>query len=284
MDVIDKFLTDTAPVERRDLFMSTYNRLVALGHVDHEINIENFVGVQGDVENDVILLLIESELVNACHDLALKYFIVCRKEERVNPYNKLLEFLQYIEDTIESETVLYHYNDELDARDQFLTWVDVFRNDLTLDLSDFILDVMPSLIENITETHELKVDHEAVEFDELFAKKIKYLKVLREYTIADLISLSLIRSNLLKETYDIETLFSKYAKYIYAASKSPTDIANHVISMAMFTPNDMGSINHDSKRLLNLLYDDVKVVNLVSVTIDDILNQSGELCKTMNTI
>ena len=284
MDVIDKFLTDTAPSERRDLFMSTYNHLVALGHVDHELNIENFVGVQGDVDNDVILLLIENELVNACHDLALKYFIVCRKEERVNPYNKLLEFLDYIENTIESETLLYHLNDELDAREQLLTWVDVFRNDLTLDLSDFILDVMPSLIENITQVHELKVDHEVVEFDELFAKKIQYVKVLRQYTVDDLIALTLIRSNLLKTTYDIDVLFSKYANYIYAASKNVSEVANHVISVAMFSPNDMGSINHDAKRLLNLLYDDVKVINIVSTAIDEILNQSGELCKTMNTI
>ena len=284
MDVIDKFLTDTAPSERRDLFMSTYNHLVALGHVDHELNIENFVGVQGDVENDVILLLIENELVNACHDLALKYFIVCRKEERVNPYNKLLEFLDYIENTIESETLLYHLNDELDAREQLLTWVDVFRNDLTLDLSDFILDVMPSLIENITQVHELKVDHEVVEFDELFAKKIQYVKALRQHTVDDLIALTLIRSNLLKTTYDIDVLFSKYANYIYAASKNASEIANHVISIAMFSPNDMGSINHDAKRLLNLLYDDVKVINIVSTAIDEILNQSGELCKTMNTI
>lgn len=284
MDVIDKFLTDTAPSERRDLFMSTYNHLVALGHVDHELNIENFVGVQGDVENDVILLLIENELVNACHDLALKYFIVCRKEERVNPYNKLLEFLDYIENTIESETLLYHLNDELDAREQLLTWVDVFRNDLTLDLSDFILDVMPSLIENITQVHELKVDHEVVEFDELFAKKIQYVKVLRQHTVDDLIALTLIRSNLLKTTYDIDVLFSKYANYIYAASKNVSEVANHVISVAMFSPNDMGSINHDAKRLLNLLYDDVKVINIVSTAIDEILNQSGELCKTMNTI
>ena len=284
MDVIDKFLTDTAPSERRDLFMSTYNHLVALGHVDHELNIENFVGVQGDVENDVILLLIENELVNACHDLALKYFIVCRKEERVNSYNKLLEFLDYIENTIESETLLYHLNDELDAREQLLTWVDVFRNDLTLDLSDFILDVMPSLIENITQVHELKVDHEVVEFDELFAKKIQYVKVLRQYTVDDLIALTLIRSNLLKTTYDIDVLFSKYANYIYAASKNVSEVANHVISVAMFSPNDMGSINHDAKRLLNLLYDDVKVINIVSTAIDEILNQSGELCKTMNTI
>lgn len=284
MDVIDKFLTDTAPSERRDLFMSTYNHLVALGHVDHELNIENFVGVQGDVENDVILLLIENELVNACHDLALKYFIVCRKEERVNSYNKLLEFLDYIENTIESETLLYHLNDELDAREQLLTWVDVFRNDLTLDLSDFVLDVMPSLIENITQVHELKVDHEVVEFDELFAKKIQYVKALRQHTVDDLIALTLIRSNLLKTTYDIDVLFSKYANYIYAASKNVSEIANHVISVAMFSPNDMGSINHDAKRLLNLLYDDVKVINIVSTAIDEILNQSGELCKTMNTI
>ena len=284
MDVIDKFLTDTAPSERRDLFMSTYNHLVALGHVDHELNIENFVGVQGDVENDVILLLIEDELVNACHDLALKYFIVCRKEERVNPYNKLLEFLDYIENTIESETLLYHLNDELDAREQLLTWVDVFRNDLTLDLSDFILDVMPSLIENITQVHELKVDHEVVEFDELFAKKIQYVKALRQHTVDDLIALTLIRSNLLKTTYDIDVLFTKYANYIYAASKNISEVANHVISVAMFSPNDMGSINHDAKRLLNLLYDDVKVINIVSTAIDEILNQSGELCKTMNTI
>ena len=284
MDVIDKFLTDTAPSERRDLFMSTYNHLVALGHVDHELNIENFVGVQGDVDNDVILLLIENELVNACHDLALKYFIVCRKEERVNSYNKLLEFLDYIENTIESETLLYHLNDELDAREQLLTWVDVFRNDLTLDLSDFVLDVMPSLIENITQVHELKVDHEVVEFDELFAKKIQYVKVLRQYTVDDLIALTLIRSNLLKTTYDIDVLFSKYANYIYAASKNVSEVANHVISVAMFSPNDMGSINHDAKRLLNLLYDDVKVINIVSTAIDEILNQSGELCKTMNTI
>lgn len=284
MDVIDKFLTDTAPSERRDLFMSTYNHLVALGHVDHELNIENFVGVQGDVENDVILLLIENELVNACHDLALKYFIVCRKEERVNSYNKLLEFLDYIENTIESETLLYHLNDELDAREQLLTWVDVFRNDLTLDLSDFVLDVMPSLIENITQVHELKVDHEVVEFDELFAKKIQYVKALRQHTVDDLIALTLIRSNLLKTTYDIDVLFSKYANYIYAASKNVSEVANHVISVAMFSPNDMGSINHDAKRLLNLLYDDVKVINIVSTAIDEILNQSGELCKTMNTI
>lgn len=284
MDVIDKFLTDTAPVERRDLFMSTYHQLVALGHVDHELNIENFVGVQGEVENDVIILLIENELVNACHDLALKYFIVCRKEDKLNPYNRLLEFLNYIENTIESDTVIYHHNDELDARDQFLAWVDIFRTDLSLELSDFILDVMPSLIENITEIHELKVDHTPVEYDAAFDNKVKLLKALRSYNIIDPVAMDLIRSNHLTKVETIEAVAVRFSKEVYRCGSDPTDLALHIVSLVIFTPGDMGSLCQDAKRLVNLLYDDVKLTTAITTNIDEMLNQSGALCKTMNTI
>ena len=285
MDTIDKFLTDTAPVERRDLFMSTYNRLVTLGHVDHELNIATFVEHQGNVENDVIILLIENELVNACHDLALKYFIICRKEDRLNPYNHLLEFLDYIENTIESETILYYHNEELDGRDQFLNWVEVFREDLVMELSDFVLDVMPSLIENITETHELKLDHVPVEYDVRFTDKVNRLKLLRKHSNIDSLAMDLVRNNRIKTVLKMDDLFTLFSKDVYQLDDGDHNtLAIHIISLVIMSDNDVGSLNHDSKTLTGLLYDDLKHTNRVTMAIDDILNQTGELCKTMSTI
>ena len=126
MNILDKFLTDHMPPERRDMFLSTNELLIKLGHVDHELNIDNLVTQYGNIETLSILMLIEDELIKACHNLLLSYFIVCRTETTLPPYLKLLEFLDYIENTIDSETVIYYYNDELSAQEQFMSWVEVF--------------------------------------------------------------------------------------------------------------------------------------------------------------
>lgn len=284
MDTIDRFLTDHATPERRDLLMNTYNQLVTLGHVDHEIKIENFVSIQGDIDNSSIVMLIENELLGACHDISLKYFVVCRKEDKLSPYLKLLEFLDYLENTIESDTLIYHHNDELDARDQLLSWVDVFRNDLSTDISDLVLDVMDSLINNLLEIHELKVNIVPVEHDHLFHVKIKCLKALRDLTNRNLLAVLLIKGNQIKSTLSIPELARLFNKSVYALDTDVSDTALNIVSLAVMSPNDVGSLGHDAKTLTNLLYDDVKKTNLLVTQIDQIIDQSGELCKIMNTI
>lgn len=284
MDVIDSFLTNNATEEHRDLLMATHNQLISLGYLNHELNIQNYVNVEGSLDNANIVMLVENELLNACHDLALSYFVVCRKEDKIKPYLTLLEFLHYLENTIESDTLLYHLNDELDARDQLLSWVDVFRNDLLTDISDLTLDVMDSLIDNITELHELKVDIVPVEPDMLFQKKLQYLKVLNNFTTRDLLAVLLVKSNTVTTTYTLDEIYHRFNKSIYATDIDVHGTALNVVSMAMMTPNDIGSINYDARTLVSLLYDDVKKANAIVNYIDELLNQTGELCKIMNTI
>lgn len=284
MDSVNVFLTDYATPHRRDLLVDTYDKLVSLGHVDHEINIENFVSLQGSIDTTTIISLIENELLEACHTLALKYYIVCRKEDKLRPYLLLLEVLDYLENTIESTTLIYHNNDELEPIEQFLSWVDVFRNDLSTDISDLILDVMPSLIDNILETHELKVDVEPIEHDEPFHQKIGRLKILRGISSHELLAVKLIKRNEIKNLMSLDLLNRKFNKSVYALDVDPTTTALNVISLAIMSKNDIGSLGHDSKSLTNLLYDDVKKTMSITDNIDRILNQAGDLCKTMNTI
>lgn len=284
MDVIDSFLTNNATEERRDLLMATHNQLISLGYLNHELNIQNYVNVEGSLDNANIVMLVENELLNACHDLALSYFVVCRKEDKIKPYLTLLEFLHYLENTIESATLLYHLNDELDARDQLLSWVDVFRNDMLAEISDLTLDVMDSLIDNITEMHELKVDLTPVEPDLLFQKKLQYLKVLNNFTTRDLVAVLLVKSNTLTTTYSLDEIYRRFSKSIYATDIDTHGTALNIVSMAMMSPNDIGSINYDARTLVSLVYDDVKKANAIVNYIDELLNQTGELCKIMNTI
>lgn len=284
MDVIDSFLKDNTTPERHELLMDTYNTLVTLGHVNHELNIQNFVNIEGSLDNSNIVMLVENELLQACHELTISYYIVCRKEQTLKPYLNLFDVLTYLENTIESETLLYHKNDELDAREQFISWVDVFRNDVVNDISDLVLDVMDSLIDNITEHHLLNMDVTAVEPDVLYNTKIQYLKSLRDMSSGNLLAVMLIKKSLLNETYSVQQLYSKYNQYVYAEENDNNILAQNIISLTIMSNNDISLLAHDARTLVNLLYDDVKKTNEVINNIDNLLRRTGDIWKTMNTI
>lgn len=285
MNMTDKFLTEHTTPERRDMLMKTYDLLVTLGHVDHELNIDNLVALYGSVETVAIVMLIEEELMNACHMLLLSYFIVCRKETSLPPYLQLLDFLNYIENTIESETIIHFYNEELTALDQFMSWVEVFRNDLLTEIGSLILDITPSLIENIIQTHELKVDVEVVEFDQTFHDKIKYLKSLKEISPYELLPIKLIKSQTIKSLMNLDDISAQYNKLVYSEDAHNSEATPfNIVGLAMLSFNDINSLKADIIVLINALYDDLKKTTLIMREIDKILDPSGELCKIMNTI
>lgn len=285
MNVVDKFLTDYTTPERRDLFMRTYELLTSLGHVDHELNIENLVSLHGSAETLSILMMIEGELINACHSLLLNYFIVCRHEMTLPPYLTLLEFLSYIENTIESQTIVYYYNEELSADDQFLSWVEVFREDMLVEIGSLILSVTPTLIENIIQMHELKVELEPVEQDVQFDTKIRYLKTLKQCTNHLLLPVALVQKRDITSLHSIEETANRFAKRIYYSDEvTPDATPYNLIGIAILTSSDINALKADVITLINLLYDDVKKTNLIMCKIDEILDPSGDLCKIMNTI
>lgn len=284
MDVIDLFLYNNTSPESYELLMATHNQLIANGHVGHELNIQNYVSLEGTMDNSSIVSLIYEELLKACHEHTLSYYIVCRKDDKLKSYLNLFEFMHYLEHTIDSSTVIYHLNDELEPLEQLLSWVDVFRNDLNTDISDLVLDVTSSLIDNVAELHELKVDVEPVELDVLFHTKIGHLKNMREHTKARLLGVELVKRNLIKTVHSIEELYFKFNKYIYSQDTGARDVALNIISVSILSSNDISSIVSDSRELTNLLYDDVKKTNDIIANIDDILTYTGDLWKTMNTI
>lgn len=285
MNVVDKFLIDHTTPERHDLFMRTYGLLTGLGHVDHELNIENLVSLHGSVETLSILMLIESELINACHSLLLNYFIVCRREMSLPPYLTLLEFLEYLENTIESQTLLYYYNEELTAEDQLLSWVEVFREDMLTEIGSLVLNVTPSLIENILQMHELKVEVDPVEPDVQFDIKLKYLKQLKQHTAHGLLPVTLIQKQTLTRLSTLDNIAKRFAKQVYYVDEVNPEITPYnLIGLTMLTTGDINALKADVIALVNLLYDDVKKTNLIMCKVDEILDPSGDLCRIMNTI
>lgn len=285
MNLLDKFIKDNSTEERSELLLRTDELLIALGHHDHQLNIDNLAALEGSVETMALLLLIESELLNACNALLLKYYIVCRKDDSLLPYHSLLEFLNYIENTIESSTVIYYYNDELSAEEQLLSWVEVFRPDLDHDISTLILDVMDTLIENIMEIHELKTDVESTDIDEAFIGKLSYIKVVRASTELDLLPVRLVRDQIIVNTLTIDQIVSRFAKSIYSDDTlDPTLTPYNLIGFCTLTNNTIETLAHDSKTLCNILYTDVTKVNMLTHAIDTLLRPTGDLCKTMNTI
>lgn len=285
MSLLDKFIKDNTPEERGEMLLRTNELLLSLGHHDHELNIDNLASLEGSAETISLLMLIESELLAACKSLLLKYFIVCREQDLLLPYLSLLEFLHYIENTIESSTVVYYYNDELSAEDQLLSWVEVFRPDLEHDISTLILDVMDSLIENILQIHELKIDVESVEVDEVFLSKLPYIKLLRNVTNKELLPVRLVKDQVIKTTLTVEQITSRFSKSIYSDDTlDPTITPFNLIGFCMLTNNTIETLAHDTKTLCNVLYTDVPKVSGLIHAIDTILSPTGDLCKTMNTI
>lgn len=285
MSLLDKFIKDNTPEERGEMVLRTNELLLSLGHRDHELNIDNLASLEGSAETISLLMLIESELLAACRSLLLKYFIVCREQDLLLPYLSLLEFLHYIENTIESSTVVYYYNDELSAEDQLLSWVEVFRPDLEHDISTLILDVMDTLIENILQIHELKIDVESVEVDEVFLSKLPYIKLLRNVTNKELLPVRLVKDQVIKTTLTVEQITSRFSKSIYSDDTLDSTITPfNLIGFCMLTNNTIETLAHDTKALCNVLYTDVPKVSGLIHAIDTILSPTGDLCKTMNTI
>lgn len=285
MDLMDSFISENTTPTRRDLLMHANELLITLGYTDHELDIENVIGVQGSLDNSIIVSIIENDLLVACEKLALKYFIVTRQDNDIRPYIHLFDFLSYLENTIDSETLLHYYNEELSALDQFNSWVDVFRTDLSTQISDLVLDVMPSLIENIVQSHELKVEHVPIERDEKFHSKIRCLKHLRSKTAIELLAIRLVKDNKLKTLLSVEDMAERFKRALYALnSASPQDTTLHLLSIVIMTTGDVSALCVDAKKLLHILYDDLTLTNKLSQEIDEYYRLTGELCEIMSTI
>lgn len=285
MNPLDKFLNDNMVVERAQLLIHVNELLIKLGHHDHVHNIDNLLPLHGNVETMQVLMLIESELIQACHSLSLMYHVVCRREYNVLPYLSLLQFLDYIENTVESETVIYYYNEELTPEEQLLSWVEVFRVDLEFDISTLILDVMPTLIDNIIQIHELRVDVVPVEYNEDFHNKLKFVKVLKNSTVNTILPVKLIQDQIITNTLTVEQIYKQFATMIYSNDAIDSSFtAINIVGFCLITNDTVDNVRNNSHNLTNMLYSDVKKVNILINKIDEVLNPTGELCKTMNTI
>lgn len=285
MDIIDSFLNDNATPERYELLMDAQQLLTSTGSFDHEHEIEEYIAAQGDVENSTILMQIESVVLESLRHTTLNYHLVCRDVDSIIPYLTLIKFLTYIETSIESDSILYYINDELDPMEQLLEWVEILQPENLTEISDLLLTVTSTLITNITEIHELRSDIEPVEYDLEFHLRIKALKLLPHPALDKLIGIKLVRINTIKRVMTTEDLNRLYSKLVYAEDTIDSTITPyHIISLAIFSDSKTTSLAYQAKELTNLMYDNVVKVSTITHTIDVILKEAAELCKTMNTI
>lgn len=285
MNELSEFLYNHMVTIRADMLMDVYRLLINLGYVDHEQEIIKQLNRQDDTENYVIVMAIEGHLIHSVKRLLLNYYIICSDTtELINLYH-LLWMLDYFENTIESETIMEYSDENLDSKEQFIRWTELFRPDIKDELDFIIYDIRPTLIDNIRELHSQRQGMEFNEPDQKYLDKISRLKLFREKILSERnLAVTLVKANVIKRLYSLDEIYTKFSADIYKDDiNNVVNVATNIIGLVILSDGDIANLTTDAKKLSERLFTDIEYSMKVNNEIEKFMNKAQELCVTMNT-
>lgn len=279
MEFIERIMTRRAVPEFAEVVIDINKMFTKHGYEDHVLDYEYLEGIEDTVENQFLVDSVMGLTARHGRNLLLKMFIVVDKDLNIFLIRDILEVLDTIENSVESEAIIHLVNEELEPKDQLLEWVNLLISEKAELLAEHIYDVRTNIIENIISMHELRVPVEIEEVDELIKTKIIQLKNLRSLLSKNTcLAIERVREKGFKEYCSEDTILNEYTLFFNENSNEVLKVAQELVGLAILMKGDPKETTLTAKRLTESFYKDPMYVIKVHDVITDFMNGKNELC------
>jgi hypothetical protein len=282
MDELSDFLNEYVPPERSALIVKLYNLLNNQGVIEHQIVIDDWLVRQANTEIPAITMGIESELIHYANTYLLRAYIVTVKDGTLVNYIRLIEFLNRLENSVESNLILSTMNENLTAIEQLLHWIELMESTIYNDMFELIVDVRDRLIDNIRDIHENRAEITPVAYPPGYEDRIKRIKLLYAELpthVTDLlVSYTVLRRGDFKQFYTVDELTRRYSTMVNKSENDSKYVAIDVIAFALMSEHNPAELSETVKAIASKWYVDTYFIMDLMGHIEHILKTKGELC------
>ena len=282
MDELSDFLNEYVPPERSALIVKLYNLLNNQGVIEHQIVIDDWLVRQANTEIPAITMGIESELIHYANTYLLRAYIVTVKDSTLVNYIRLIEFLNRLENSVESNLILSTMNENLTAIEQLLHWIELMESTIYNDMFELIVDVRDRLIDNIRDIHENRAEITPVAYPPGYEDRIKRIKLLYAelptHVMDTLVSYTVLRRGDFKQFYTIDELTRRYSTMVNKSENDSKYVAIDIIAFALMSEHSPAELSETVKAIASKWYVDTYFIMDLMGHIEHILKTKGELC------
>ena len=282
MDELSDFLNEYVPPERSALIVKLYNLLNNQGVIEHQIVIDDWLVRQANTEIPAITMGIESELIHYANTYLLRAYIVTVKDSTLVNYIRLIEFLNRLENSVESNLILSTMNENLTAIEQLLHWIELMESTIYNDMFELIVDVRDRLIDNIRDIHENRAEITPVAYPPGYEDRIKRIKLLYAelptHVMDTLVSYTVLRRGDFKQFYTIDELTRRYSTMVNKSENDSKYVAIDIIAFALMCEHNPAELSETVKAIASKWYVDTYFIMDLMGHIEHILKTKGELC------
>ena len=282
MDELSDFLNEYVPPERSALIVKLYNLLNNQGVIEHQVVIDDWLVRQANTEIPVITMGIESELIHYANTYLLRAYIVTVKDSTLVNYIRLIEFLNRLENSVESNLILSTMNENLTAIEQLLHWIELMESTIYNDMFELIVDVRDRLIDNIRDIHENRAEITPVAYPPGYEDRIKRIKLLYAelptHVMDTLVSYTVLRRGDFKQFYTIDELTRRYSTMVNKSENDSKYVAIDIIAFALMCEHNPAELSETVKAIASKWYVDTYFIMDLMGHIEHILKTKGELC------
>lgn len=282
MDELSDFLNEYVPPERSALIVKLYNLLNNQGVIEHQVVIDDWLVRQANTEIPAITMGIESELIHYANTYLLRAYIVTVKDSTLVNYIRLIEFLNRLENSVESNLILSTMNENLTAIEQLLHWIELMESTIYNDMFELIVDVRDRLIDNIRDIHENRAEITPVAYPPGYEDRIKRIKLLYAelptHVMDTLVSYTVLRRGDFKQFYTIDELTRRYSTMVNKSENDSKYVAIDIIAFALMCEHNPAELSETVKAIASKWYVDTYFIMDLMGHIEHILKTKGELC------
>lgn len=282
MDELSDFLNEYVPPERSALIVKLYNLLNNQGVIEHQVVIDDWLVRQANTEIPAITMGIESELIHYANTYLLRAYIVTVKDSTLINYIRLIEFLNRLENSVESNLILSTMNENLTAIEQLLHWIELMESTIYNDMFELIVDVRDRLIDNIRDIHENRAEITPVAYPPGYEDRIKRIKLLYAelptHVMDTLVSYTVLRRGDFKQFYTIDELTRRYSTMVNKSENDSKYVAIDIIAFALMCEHNPAELSETVKAIASKWYVDTYFIMDLMGHIEHILKTKGELC------
>lgn len=282
MDELSDFLNEYVPPERSALIVKLYNLLNNQGVIEHQVVIDDWLVRQANTEIPAITMGIESELIHYANTYLLRAYIVTVKDSTLVNYIRLIEFLNRLENSVESNLILSTMNENLTAIEQLLHWIELMESTIYNDMFELIVDVRDRLIDNIRDIHENRAEITPVTYPPGYEDRIKRIKLLYAelptHVMDLLVSYTVLRRGDFKRFYTVDELTRRYSTMVNKSENDSKYVAIDIIAFALMCEHNPAELSETVKAIASKWYVDTYFIMDLMGHIEHILKTKGELC------
>lgn len=254
---IESYLLERLTPERTTIFVDALKLIHSYEVMSPIESINEVVGLEDTYSTEEALGLIESIIVNVLQEILANLYIITNGN--LQQQLELLKALNLLEHYIDSDVIVYEYDESLSAQEMLLKLTSIVSTKPVEYFDSFILDVRPTLIELLVATHQEQVD--AVVTNEEREQDVDKMTAVKAFAEKhpNALGITMVKAGIINLEMDLTLLIDLSRSEIYKLT-APVQIAEAIYSLVLVSKTDLMSVPKQTMDVVNLLFDDLMLI------------------------